>query len=68
MTPESIKSFCKALAIIAVVVGGFGSMACVPYALSSNLFVISAVGLYFVAGAVMITGGLLSYAVLTKTE
>ena len=68
MTPEMIKRFCKAIAVLAVVVGGFGSILCLPYALGTDLTWISAAGIYFIAGAVMITGGLLSYAVLIKTE
>ena len=68
MTAEMIKRFCKALAVLSVVVGGFGSILCLPYALGTNLYVISAAGIYFIAGAVIITGGLLSYAVFIRTE
>jgi hypothetical protein len=68
MTPETIKRLCKAVAVLAVVVGGFGSILCLPYALGTDIRWISAAGIYFVAGAIMITGGLLSYTVLLKTE
>ncbi len=66
MTPESVRCLCKALSVVVVAVGGFGSLLCVPYALTSNLFVISAAGVYFVAGAIMIVGGLLSFSILNK--
>lgn len=66
MTPEAIKHVCKALALCCVAVGGFGSMACVPFALTNNLELIATAGIYFIAGGVMITGGLLSYVVVTK--
>ena len=68
MTPEAIKHVCKALAIVSVAVGGLGSIACVPFALTANLALIITAGVYFVAGAVMIVGGLLSYVSLAKTE
>jgi hypothetical protein len=67
MTPEAIKHVCKALAVCCVAVGGLGSMACVPFALTNNLSLITTAGIYFVAGGVMITGGLLSYIVLNKS-
>jgi hypothetical protein len=68
MTPEAIKACCKAFALVVVTVGGFGSVACVPYALTTNLYLIATSGIYFIAGAVMITGGLLSYVLLNKAE
>lgn len=68
MTPEAIKRLCKAVAVLAVVVGGFGSILCLPYALGTDLRWISAVGIYFVAGSILITGGLLSFTVLLKAE
>lgn len=66
MTKEAIQALCRAFAIVCVAVGGYGSLLCVPYALCNNLFVISAAGIYFVAGAVMIVGGLLTYTVSIK--
>ena len=68
MTPEMIKRFCKALAVLTVVVGGFGSILCVPFAITNNLQLITTAGIYFIAGAVMIAGGLLSYVSLIKAE
>lgn len=66
MTPEFIKRICKALAVCCISVGGLGSMACVPFALTNNLELIATAGVYFIAGGVMITGGLLSFVVLDK--
>lgn len=68
MTKESIKGLCKVLALMTFVVGGVGSYLCVPAAFSTDLTWIAMAGVYFVAGAIMITGGLLSYSVLLKTE
>lgn len=67
MTKEAIQAVCRALAILTVAVGGYGSLLCVPYALMNNLQIIATAGIYFVAGAVMITGGLLTYTVLLKS-
>ena len=66
MTPEAVRSLSKALAVVVVVVGGLGSIACLPFAFCTNLGMISAAGIYFIAGAVMITGGLVSFALLTR--
>ena len=66
MTPESIKSVLKAFAVVCVAVGGFGSMLCLPFALGTDLKWITASGIYFIAGAVMITGGLATYTMLVK--
>lgn len=68
MTPEAIKHVCKALAIVAVTVGGCGSILCVPFALTANLQLIATAGIYFVAGGVMIVGGLISYVLLHNAE
>jgi hypothetical protein len=66
MNKEAIQTLCRALAIVTVAVGGYGSLLCVPYALCNNLYVIATAGIYFVAGAVMIVGGLLTYSVSLK--
>ena len=68
MTPESFKSLVRAFAIVAVVVGGFGSVLCVPYALTNNLYFITIAGIYFVAGGVMITGGLIALSLMLQPE
>ena len=66
MNKEAIQTLCRALAIVTVAVGGYGSMLCVPYAFSNNLYILATVGIYFVAGAVMIVGGLLTYSLSIK--
>lgn len=68
MTPEAIKHVCKALAIVAVVIGGCGSILCVPFALTADLYLIATAGIYFVAGGIMIVGGLISYVLLHNAE
>lgn len=67
MTDEAIKTFVRALAIVAVAVGGFGSILCVPYALTTNLVLITTAGIYFVAGGIMITGGLVALSLMLNT-
>ncbi|MCR4337538.1 MAG: hypothetical protein NUV91_07015 [Candidatus Omnitrophica bacterium] len=66
MTSETIRSCGKAFALLVVGVGGVGSLSCVPFAFNNNIVLIATAGLYFVAGAVMITGGMLSYVLLSK--
>jgi len=66
MTEEAFKKFVRALAIVSVVVGGFGSMLCVPFAVTSNLSLITAAGIYFIAGGVMITGGLITISLMMQ--
>ena len=68
MTEEALKRVVRAFAIVCVAVGGFGSMLCVPYALTSHLVLIATAGIYFVAGGVMITGGLVTIALLNHPE
>ncbi|MDP2653469.1 MAG: hypothetical protein Q8Q08_05490 [Candidatus Omnitrophota bacterium] len=68
MTPDAIKQFCRTLAVVCVAVGGVGSVLCLPFALTTDLSLITTAGIYFIAGAVMITGGLLGYVALLKTE
>jgi hypothetical protein len=68
MTPEAIKKLAKALAVVTVTIGGIGSIACVPFAFTTDLRLIAAAGVYFIAGAVMIIGGQVAYALLLKAE
>ena len=68
MTPEGIKTCCKALAMLMFIVGGFGSIACVPYAMSYNLNVVAVIGTYFCAGAIMMAGGLGTFVYLTTQK
>ncbi len=68
MTPEFIKQICKALAVICVFVGGLGCISCVPFAFTNNLFLLATTGIYFVAGGIMIVGGLNAYVQLHNEE
>lgn len=68
MTEEAIKRFCKALAAVTVVVGALGSALCLPFALTTNLYWIAISGVYFIAGAVLIAGGQIAYAILAKHD
>ena len=66
MTPEFIKRVCKALAVVCVAIGGFGSLSCFSLLMTNHLYWIATAGIYFVAGAVMIVGGLVTYTLLMK--
>ena len=66
MTEEAFKKLVRALAIVSVVVGGFGSILCLPYALTTNLNLIITAGIYFVAGGIMIVGGLITLSVMAQ--
>ncbi len=66
MTPEAIKKFAKALASVTVAVGGIGSIACLPFAFTTQLELIAVAGIYFCAGAVLIVGGQIAHALLTE--
>ncbi len=68
MTPEGVKRVCSALALIMFAIGGLGSVACLPYALGNDIAWVTATGVYFIAGAVMMTGGLISGVLLIKTK
>lgn len=67
MTEEAFKKIVRALAIVCIAVGGFGSMLCVPYAITSNWDIVAIAGVYFVAGGVMISGGLITLSILFQT-
>jgi hypothetical protein len=68
MTPEAIKTMCKAIALVVFVTGAFGSVLCLPYAIGWDLRLIAVSGIYFIAGAVMIVGGLFTYAYLVTQK
>lgn len=65
MTPEAIKTMCKAIAVMTFTMGAFGSLLVVPYAIGWNFQLVAISGVYFIAGAVMITGGLFTYTYVT---
>ena len=68
MTKEAFKILVRAMAVVSVAVGGFGSMLCVPFAVTSDLNLITTAGIYFVAGGIMITGGLITISLLIQPE
>ena len=68
MTLEAIKNVVKALAILSVVVGGYGSILCLPFAFTNSLSLVTTAGIYFVAGGVMIAGGLVTLSVMLQQE
>ena len=68
MTKEAFKTLVRAMAVVSVAVGGFGSMLCVPFAVTSDLKLITTAGIYFVAGGIMITGGLITISLLIQPE
>ncbi len=68
MTPEGIKTMCKAIALMMFAAGACGSLAIVPYATLWDLKWVAIAGIYFVAGAVMMTGGLFSYVYLNAKK
>ena len=68
MTKESVKNVVKALGLVSVAVGGYGSLLCVPFAMTSDLNLITTAGIYFVAGGTMITGGLITVSLLLQPE
>lgn len=68
MTREAIRNIVKALGLVCLTVGAFGSALVVPYAITNSLVLIATSGIYFIAGSVMITGGLITYALIMKGE
>lgn len=68
MKKETTISFCRILAMLTLGVGAAGSILCLPFALGTDLKLMTIAGIYLIAGAIMITGGLLTYAILIKTE
>jgi hypothetical protein len=68
MTPQAINTLCRALAILMFVVGGLGSIACLPFAFSASIVWITTAGIYFVAGGTIMAGGLVSYVLLTNKK
>jgi len=68
MTPDAIRKVIKAFALIAFAVGGVGCVLCVPFALGTRFADLLLAGIYFVAGGIMIIGGLGIYAFLIKDE
>ncbi len=68
MSPEAVKVFCRAGALVVFATGVFGSLLCLPYALGTYLPEIAVAGTYFIAGAIMIVGGLFTYVYLISQK
>ena len=68
MTKEALSKLIRAMGILSVVVGGAGSILCVPFAVTSDLVLIATAGVYFIAGGVMITGGLITVSLMIQPE
>ena len=60
MTPKTSKEIVRAFALLCVCAGGFGMVVVVPYLVLNNWIIVAAAGLSFIAGAVLVAGGLLS--------
>ena len=66
MTPEFKITLCKAFALFSITAGGFGMLLCVPYIAGTNAIIIAAASLPFLAGAVLVAGGLISLSMLLE--
>ena len=63
MTPEAVIKLCKALSAIFVAIGGLGCVACFPFVFGS-LSITATVALFFIAGGVLMSGGLISFVII----
>lgn len=68
MTNEALKTMVRAMAIVCVTVGGVGSILCLPFAVTNDWTLVRIAGTYFVAGGIMITGGLISLSILIQPQ
>jgi hypothetical protein len=68
MNPEAIKSICKSAALVAVSAGTYGMLLCTPYIMGNDVVVIAAASLPFIAGAILVAGGMVSFTLLIKKE
>ncbi len=68
MTDQVFKGLIRGAALVAFLAGGLGCVLCVPYASSTSLYWIAVAGVYFVAGGIMITGGLITLSLLSRTD
>jgi hypothetical protein len=67
-TAENKVDFLKGLSVVVLVAGAAGSCLCVPYAIGTDWYLVSIAGVYFIAGAIMIVGGLFTYAYLSAQK
>ena len=68
MNPETIKRLCKSAALVAVSAGAYGMLLCSPYMMGPNVVVIAAASLPFIAGAILVAGGMVSFTLLIRKE
>lgn len=68
MTEQVFRGLIRGAAMVAFIVGGIGCVLCVPYTMTTNLVLLTATGVYFVAGGIMITGGLIALSLLSRAE
>ncbi|MCK5493531.1 MAG: hypothetical protein KAJ14_10515 [Candidatus Omnitrophica bacterium] len=68
MTKEVVTKLVRALAVISITVGGLGSLLCIPYALTTDLSLITTAGIYLIAGGIMIVGGLITMSLMLQLE
>lgn len=68
MTPEGLNKFCRAIALALFSVGVMGSFSCLPFAFSSSMVWINTAGIYFIAGGIIMSGGLISYILLANQK
>ncbi|MEI6437625.1 MAG: hypothetical protein WCO69_02610 [Candidatus Omnitrophota bacterium] len=68
MTPEAVRTLCKALGVVLFSCGAFGSLLCLPFAIGFDLKWIFVAGVYFVSGAVLMSGGLITYTLVTVNQ
>lgn len=64
----NMKRFTQLTAMATVIAGIFGMLFCLPFLFSSNMEDLVGAGFPFVGGAIMVVGGLLTLAHLTKDK
>ncbi len=65
-TEFSMKSFVKFGAYIAIILGTFGMLFCLPFLFSNNMADLIGAGFPFVGGAIIASGGLITLSNLTR--
>ena len=66
LTEKGKAMYVRALCLAVFVVGALGSALCVPYAICSNWYLVGIAGIYFIAGAIMMTGGLIAFVIFSN--
>ncbi len=68
MTETVFRGLIRGAALVAFLAGGLGCVLCVPYAASTSMYWVAVAGVYFVAGGIMIAGGLITLSLLSQNE